>query len=208
MLEHRSSRLDGSDNTGRKFEHRVQSSRSRQSERLDRGCLFPVSAVQHRWLTPKRLTSSCQNFYFLPTTVRPFVGYLLTEDGAAELYLHLLHRFSGGFTGTDCYADYCVPRFDGCRGRRLDDSCSDYRFGCGDVTGKVSDHRSIDSHDLLANFNASKGENIRAYWQVSSRQTFRAVLYSLATQGAVVAISNGIGPIVGASLSSINSESW
>lgn len=27
-------------------------------------------------------------------------------------------------------------------------------------------------------------------------------------KGAVVAISNGIGPIIGASLSSINSESW
>jgi hypothetical protein len=56
MLEHRSSRLDGPDNTRRQLEHRLQSSRSRQSKRLDRGRIFPVSTLRHRRSIPTKLT--------------------------------------------------------------------------------------------------------------------------------------------------------
>jgi hypothetical protein len=163
MLEHRSRSLDGPDNTCRKFEHRVQSPRGRQQERLDCGSILPVRMVQHRFATPTKLTLSRQDFYLFPTTVRSSFRHLLTEDCAAELHFHLLRRFSRGFTRADRNADYCIPRFDGCWRRRFDDSCSDYRFGCGDFKGKVG-QRSLDSKDFLANAYAPQGESIRAYW--------------------------------------------
>jgi hypothetical protein len=164
MLEHRSGSLDGPDNTCRQFEYRIESSRGRKSERLDRWSIFLVSTVHQTSITrPTKLTSSRQNFYIFPTLVRPSVRHLLAEDRAAQLYLHLLRRLSRGFTRADCYADYCVSRFDGYWRRRSDDSCANYCIRCGDSTGKVS-QLSLNLKGFLADEYAPEEESIKAYW--------------------------------------------
>ena len=48
MLKHRSGSFDGPDNTCREFEHRIESTRSRQQKRMDCGSVFPVRMFQRR----------------------------------------------------------------------------------------------------------------------------------------------------------------
>jgi hypothetical protein len=60
MLKHRSGSFDGPDNTCREFEHRIESTRSRQQKRMGCGSLFLVSEAQHRSPTMKMLTRPCR----------------------------------------------------------------------------------------------------------------------------------------------------
>jgi hypothetical protein len=60
MLKHRSGSFDRPDNTCREFEHRIESTRSRQQKRMDCGSLFLVSEAQHRSPTMKMLTRPCR----------------------------------------------------------------------------------------------------------------------------------------------------
>lgn len=140
-------------------------------------------------MVPDSSDSSCllyfQDINFFPAAVRSPLRYMVAQGASRHWYWHILLWFTGRLVGGNSGPTDYISRIYWSWRRRSDDRRADdrQRYCTSKRKGQVSGY-------------IGKLAILLQKWVL------------IIAQGSVVAIANGIGPIIGGALASQSSDSW